>query len=204
MLAVGKIGFYGFFQAGSMERLMLERESWLDLQTQEQLCSDPPKKRAPPVVAGYSLVLLERGYDRDRVDTVVQSLAHSPAIAGAECPFVLRRSLDLTEALECQFELICADSISVFIDDAVLSNGRPDYLNQLFVRLRASTEFKPTRIKVTDVPATEEGDRFLTQFFGKVLAAPITQVVAYKKARIMEHWAAKLGVDFTSEPVLGR
>jgi hypothetical protein len=46
---------------------------------------------------------------------------------------------------------------------------------------------------VHSVPDDERGTRFLDQFFGKALQLPATRFVAHKKARIMRHWASKLG-----------
>ncbi len=46
---------------------------WLDTQTKAQLEKNPPEKLAPPVVARYSLVLLERGSDSQRVDRTLRA-----------------------------------------------------------------------------------------------------------------------------------
>ncbi len=172
---------------------MTESNDWLDLQTQEQLAACPPEKLAPPTVAGYSLVLLERGYDRARIDRTLQSLVNDTEYKPPPCPFVLLKELSLADAMQGQFELICADSISVFIDSEVLLNAKKLYLNNLFNSLRKSREFQPVKIRVQSIPDGGRGEAFLQQFFGKVLKLPITQVVARKKARIMRHWATKLG-----------
>ena len=64
-----------------------------------------------------------------------------------------------------------------------------------------SPEFKPTRIEVLDVPATDSGEKFVDQFLGIPLPGQTRRVsrfsvwVPYKKARIMKHWAARVGAQ---------
>ena len=93
-----------------------------------------------------------------------------------------------------QFEFICVDSVSVFIEDQVLENASQDYLNDLYETLLQSSEFQPMRVHVVSVPPGNDGMRFLEQFFGG-RQLPIKQVVARKKARILEHWANKIGAE---------
>lgn len=178
---------------------MSESTDWLDTQTKAQLAADPPDKLAPPIVSGFSLVLLQRGPDRLRVERILTRLVVNLASISTECPCVVRRGLSLADALLGQFEFICADSISIFVGDEVAQNAPPTYLNDLFGRLRKSPEFQLVTVCVRSVPDDDRGIRFLEQFFGHALKLPATQVVAYKKARIMQHWASKLGavVDVT-------
>lgn len=172
---------------------MSDSTDWLDTETKAQLWKNPPDKLAPPDVDGYSLVLLERGTDRDRVENAILTLADDATVVAKECPCVVRRNLSLTDALVGQFELICSDSISVFLRDDVVRLGNPSYLRELFDNLRAGEEFAPVTAQLTSIPADEHGRRFLLQFFGQFLGLDTTHTVTRKKARIMAHWAAKLG-----------
>jgi hypothetical protein len=178
---------------------MSDPNDWLDTQTKAQLAACPPEKLAPPTVAGYSLVLLERGPDRRRVDGTLQRLIGDSSFAPRRCPFVIQRALALTDALQGQFELICADSVSVFIADEVVQNATKQYLYELFQSFCLSPEFQQVRIHVESVPQNDDGARFLHQFFGEGLSPPFTQVVARKKARIMQHWGTRLGAAVECE-----
>jgi len=172
---------------------MFESEDWLDAETKAQLASNPPNKLAPPAVGGYTLVLLERGYNRQRVNRTLAALIDDPAKLRKQSPLVVNTQLSLSDALEAQFELICADSISVFLDDEIFLNASATYLVELFAELRKSPEFEPVRVRVSSVPNDERGARYLEQFFGEALNLPITQIVPRKKAHIMQHWAGKVG-----------
>jgi hypothetical protein len=172
---------------------MSKSTDWLDTQTKAQLQKSPPDKLAPPVVGGYSLVLLERGTDRERVFRTIQALAEDADKVVSKCPVVVRHNLSLADALEGQFELVCTDSISVFLNDNVIRAAEPAYLDDLYRTVRKSAEFEPVTIHLRSIPDDEDGKRFLRQFFGQVLGVPATHIVARKKARIMLHWGSKLG-----------
>jgi hypothetical protein len=178
---------------------MQPREStdWLDTQTKAQLAAEPPEKLAPPTVGGFSLVLLERGADIERVDEALRRLVADggPIRRGipTKCPCVVRRGLSLPDALLGQFELICTDSVSVFVSDDVVRSATAEYLSGLFCRVRASPEFRQVTVRVDSAPSDDHGVRFLYRFFGHIPQLPAAQVVAHKKARIMQHWASKLG-----------
>jgi hypothetical protein len=180
---------------------MSEPIDWLDTQTKEQLEPCPPQKLAPPVVAGYSLILLEQGPDPQRMDRTLRLLARDTIKSPYPCPGVIQSMLSLTDALLGQFELICADSISVFLDDEVWQNAKKSYLNDLFQTLRQSTEFQPVRVSIPSLPDGERVAPFLEQFFGEARTPPITQVVARKKSRIMRHWGSKLDISVECEDV---
>lgn len=173
---------------------MADSTDRLNTQTEACLQKDPPDKLAPALVDGFSLVLLERGPDRDRVVKAIQALADNPAAAFGECPVVLRRNLTLTDALFGQFELICSDSISVFLRDDVVRCADPNYLLNLYGQLRTGEEFSPVTVHLTSIPDDENGRRFLLQFFGQFLGVETTHTVARKKARIMAQWGARLGI----------
>jgi len=173
---------------------MSDSTDWLDAQTKAHLQKVPPDRLAPATVIGYSLVLLERGSDHERVRAVLGAVADEIIDTTAKCPLVIRRSLSLSDALLGQFELICADSISIFVDDNVVQFGEPSYLHELFETVHKSDEFAPVTVHLSSVPENEDSQRFLRQFFGQVLGVPPTHVVARKKARIMAHWGARFGI----------
>ncbi len=137
---------------------------WLDTQTKAELAGSPPQKSAPPTEAGYSIVLLRHGYDLQRVDSVLERIVSDSRTLGRECPLVVRSGLSETDAIEIQFEFICVDSVSVFIEDQVLENAAQDYLNDLYETLLQSSEFQPMRVHVVSVPPDNDGMRFLEQF----------------------------------------
>jgi hypothetical protein len=170
-----------------------DAEDWLDTETQAQLASSPPEKLAPPTVAGYSLVLLEIGANRRRVAQTLERLIDQTVPKTPPCPCVVQRELSLADAMQGQFELICADSVSVFIDDDVIRNAKAKYLDELFGKLRRSPEFQPVRLRVHMVPDGERGANFLRQFFGREIKTPFFRRVTRKKARIMQHWGEKIG-----------
>jgi hypothetical protein len=180
-----------------------DAEDWLDTETQAQLAADPPEKLAPPTVAGYSLVLLAIGANRRRVAQTLAQLIGQAVPKTPLCPCVVQRDLSLADAMQGQFELICADSTSVFIDDEVIRNAHPKYLDELFANLRRSPEFQPVRVQIHAVPDGQRGANFLRQFFGREIKPPFFRRVARKKARIMQHWGKRVGaiVEWTEPDV---
>ena len=177
-----------------------DADDWLDTETQAQLAASPPEKLAPPTVSGYSLILLDIGPNRQRVAQALELLIDQHVPKTPPCPCVVQRELSLADAMQGQFELICADSVSVFIDDDVARNAKPNYLDELFKNLRGSREFQPVRLQVHMVPDGERGANFLRQFFGREIKTPFFRRVARKKARIMQHWGEKVGaiVEWTA------
>ena len=115
-------------------------------------------------------------------------------------PFVIKRELILADAMLAQFELICCDIISVFISDEVMSNAEPQYLAELYNALIQSDEFATVALLVTDIPSTEPGKEFFQQFIGdSLLPLPYKMMTTRKKARIMTHWARKVGAVVSAE-----
>jgi len=174
---------------------------WLDLETKTQLARNPPDKLAPATIGGYTLVLLERGKDRWRVADILAALCDDKATLSKQCPLVVRTGLSYDKALEGQFELICCDSISVFIDDDVFLGASADYLLELFAKLRASPEFQLVSIQLESVPVGDRGMRFLKQFLGTPRQLPFKAAVTRKKARIMTHWASQIGAVLKGESI---
>jgi hypothetical protein len=166
---------------------------WLDVETKTELARNPPDKLAPATIGGYTLVLLERGKDHWRVADVLATLCDDRTKLSKKCPLVLRTGMSYEGVLQAQFELICCDSISVFIDDGVFLGASADYLLQLFAKLRASPEFELVSIQLDSVPARDRGMKFLKQFLGMPRQLPFKAAFTRKKARIMKHWAERIG-----------
>jgi hypothetical protein len=111
---------------------------------------------------------------------------------------------DLTEeeALWGQFELICCDAIGIFLRSEVIEQNDRYYLWPLYKRIIESSEFKPATVNIETVPKTESGEKFVEQFLGEALvgrAFPVTLKMPFKKARIMEHWAERVGAQLRLE-----
>ncbi|MCC6820868.1 MAG: hypothetical protein IT579_09080 [Verrucomicrobia subdivision 3 bacterium] len=112
----------------------------------------------------------------------------------------VRVNSDLSEgaALWGQFELICCDAVSIFIRSEVLDQMELAEFQSLVLKTSQSTEFQPTTVTIAEIPRTEPGVSFVDQFLGgfepaKTAALPATVVVPFKKARIMQHWATRVG-----------
>ena len=174
--------------------------SWLDTETKALLQKSPPEKLAPPDTAGYTLVVLSiYGDDNSRVLRAIKRILRTPQDAACRSlmgplPIVVETGLSHADALLGQFELISSNAISVFVDDEVFNNASPEYLEGLYAQLLQSPEFEIVSLRLESIPSTERGDDFIDQFLGnddswrsQALTLP------RKKARIMEHWARKIG-----------
>jgi hypothetical protein len=177
--------------------------NWLDTQTKELLQKVPGEKLAPPKTAEFALVLLRNGQNRQRVVAAIMSInkcseSDAASLASRATPFTVNPDLTEEEALWGQFELICCDAVSIFIRSEVLEENNHSYLGPLFKKVSESSEFRPATVSLTQVPKTESGDKFLEQFVGGPAMAhafPISLTIPFKKARIMEHWAARVGAE---------
>lgn len=184
--------------------------NWLDTQTKELLQKAPDEKSAPSKTAEFALVLLRKGQDHQRlVDAISEinecSKAEAVALTGRATPLTINPDLTEEEALWGQFELICCDAVSVFLRSEIMEQNDSSYLERLFKQVSESSEFKLASVKITQVPETDSGDRFLKQFLGSQTARntfPVMRIVTFKKARIMKHWATQVGARMQME-VLG-
>lgn len=181
---------------------------WLDTETKALLQQVPPEKCAPPVIGTFTLVLLEKGKDRAWVE---RSLAKVPGISNEKasnfmsqaCPLPIAGGLLITDALLGQFELVCSDSVSIFLSDDVVSSGGRYYLSDLYAQICSSSEFESLPVQIDFVPESDLGRRFVDQFLGGVADAALCGVGGHayrgtmmrKKARIMNHWAKKIGAQ---------
>jgi len=177
--------------------------NWLDTQTKELLQKARNEKPAPSKTAEFALVLLRKGLDHQRlVDSLreIRKCSDSEAVrlAARPAPFTIHPDLTEEEALWGQFELICCDAVSIYLRSEVIEQNDSSYLLPLFKKILESSEFKPATVTITQVPATESGEKFLEQFAGDSALKrpfPVTFTVAFKKARIMEHWASRVGAQ---------
>jgi len=174
--------------------------TWLDPQTKAMLEASPPEKLAPPDTAGFTLVLLAvcAGDTSRLVRAVAQIVSGSAGRAlrmlARPLPLPLNKGLSHADALLGQFELVACDCVSVFLADEVAAGARPRYLAALYARLRASPEFEPLGVRIDSIPSDRRGEDYLDKFLGgERCALPVELRVMRKKARIMKHWAEKIG-----------
>lgn len=157
--------------------------------------------------AEFALVLLRKGPDRRRlVDAIIEinkcSEANANMLATRATPITVRADLTEAEAVWGQFELICCDAVSIYLRSEVIEENDESYLRPLFKTFSESLEFRPATVNIIRVPATESGEKFLKQFAGSsalACAFPMTFTVPFKKARIMEQWAARVGAEMKWE-----
>ena len=177
--------------------------NWLDTQTKEILQKVVDPKLAPPKAAEFTLVLVRPGADRARLVRAIRRINDCPepaAVELADQPTPVRVNSDLSEgdALLGQFELICCDAVSIFIRSEVLDQMDLAEFLSLVQKTSQSTEFLPTTVTIAEIPPSESGQSFVDQFLGRVepsrdAALPLQVVVPFKKARIMQHWATRVG-----------
>jgi len=178
--------------------------NWIDTETKAilQRAYDPPL--SPPKVADFGLVLGFKGKDQGRLIRAVcriNDCKRAEAIALVSRPSPLTINVDLTEeeATLGQFELVCCEAISAVVRSEVAMEAGHEYLVELFQRISRSPEFQSTIVRIDDVPRTEAGQRFVDQFLGmdltklSELGLPRRFRMPVKKARIMKHWASKVG-----------
>ena len=176
-------------------------ESWLDTETKALLQKSPPKKLAPPDTAAFSLVLLSiYRHDIEREIRAIQRILQTSNnvearhLLGQPLPVRITEGLTHGDALLGQFELISCDSVSVFIEDDVVKSASQDYLDNLYQQLLSSDEFQEVLVQIDSLPANDQGNKFVDQFIGdSVQKFPSDLTTLRKKARIMQHWAAKIG-----------
>lgn len=177
--------------------------NWLDTQTKELLQKVADEKLAPPKASEFALILLHKGPAHQRLIQAIQQINECSerdalALAARSTPITIDPDLTEEEALWGQFELICSDAISIFLRSEVMGHNDQSYLRPLYKKIMESDEFKPTMVNLTEVPKSEQGQKFIEQFLGHSQPGqtfPLKLTVRFKKARIMEHWAARVGAQ---------
>ena len=191
-------------------------EKWLDTKTKELLQKIPTEKLAPPGTEGFSVVLLKAGNNLRRITTIVRQLTNSQDIEESNLekhlPLIVKKELTYEDALLLQFDFICYDSVSIFVNDTIVKYGGRNYLASLFDKVMKSPEFAVKKIKIIKLPDNETGIKFAMQFLGlreseasfyvKNLSNADVQI-CWKKARIMMHWVEKIGgeIEIVSEEI---
>ena len=182
--------------------------NWLDPQTKELLQKVPDTKLAPPKTAEFALVLLRKGKDHERLIHAIAQInkcraSKATVLASRRVPVTINNDLTEEEALWGQFELICCDAISVFVRSEVMQANDGFYLVPLFQQVLRSPEFRPFKINLIKVPVNESGKKYLDKFLGETTKPifPIALKVPFKKARIMEHWAKRVGAQIQLETI---
>lgn len=188
--------------------------NWIDTETKAFLQKQVEPPLAPSKVAEFALVLGPKGVDHKRLVRAVcriNDCSESTAVALLRQPSPVTINLDLTEedATMGQFELVCCEAVSAVVRSEVAAEAERGYLAELLLQISRSPEFRPVTIRIDAVPMTEIGRNFADQFLGielgrlKELGFPRRFTVPGKKARIMKHWAARVGAqvcDDTAEP----
>ena len=188
--------------------------NWLDTETKTILQKDHERKLAPPKAAEFALILIRKGPDHNRLVRAICRIneCHEPEairLARSPTPITINPGLTQAEALFGQFELICCDAIAVFIRSEILEEqAATGYIQSLYQKVLQSPEFKLTRVDVLEVPETDSGERIVDQFLGTSRCAQKEQSkqfsvrVPFKKARIMTHWAERVGARIQCRAIL--
>ncbi len=141
------------------------------------------------------------GDERRSVRAFARILGCSEAAARqsiARPPFSVKRGLSHEDASFGQFELISCDSVSVILTDQVIDGATQEYLDELYEELLRSPEFEVVALRIVSVPQTERGLNYIDQFVGNDPTWRTDELKVHrKKARIMRHWAEKIGGNVT-------
>jgi len=168
-------------------------------------------KLAPSKTSEFTLVLARKGADHGRLVRAlcrINKCDEQPAVKLLRRQTPIRVNSDLSEAdaLWGQFELICCDAVSIFIRSEVLDQMDLAEFRSLLDKTSQSIEFQPAMVTIAEIPRTESGRKFVDQFLGSFEQAtgadlPSTIVVPFKKARIMQHWAARVGAKLQFQTI---
>lgn len=177
---------------------------WLDTETKVLLQHSPPEKLAPPDTATFTLVVL--AFYSDDHPAMINAAQRAAGVLADEAERLLRRQppvpvktgLSYPDAQIAQFELICCDAVSVIIADEVVAEASADYLADLYARLRKSDEFAMVTVRSDSIPGGPSGREFCNRYLGgREPVWPFVTSMMRKKARIMQHWAARIGGSMT-------
>lgn len=190
-------------RARTWAEYLLNHMNWLDTQTKEILQKVAEPKLAPPIAVEFTLVLVRKGADRDRLVRAICRIneckePEAVKLAARRTPVRINSDLSERDALWGQFELICCDAVSIFIRSEILDQMDLAEFQSLVEKTSHSTEFQPTSVIISEIPQTQSGRSFVDQFLAivepaKVAILPFTVIVPFKKARIMQHWATRVG-----------
>lgn len=179
---------------------------WLDAETKALLHQPPKDKLAPPTMPDYALVLLRKSSDAARLVRAVCrikecTVAEATRLLAADPPTLVHGDLSYHDALLGQFEFVSCNAPSVILRSEVVDAADAGYLRELYARLEQSPEFQPVQVTIRRMPDGDAARRFVDQFLcvndedDLSLDYPFSINVPRKKARIMTHWAARIGVE---------
>jgi hypothetical protein len=180
-----------------MSEWLDELREWLDTETKSILWVTPPTGSIALDRNSYSLLLLQKGNDEARIEEVVTALRSVGTETSTDYPFVVGQGWTLDDALVGQFALVCCDCVSAFVRDEIVDASAVNVYRQLHREVMSSHEFASVEVVVELIPDTGEGRRFGWQFLGWAAGFPTPTAlrIRRKKARLMEHWGRKTGVN---------
>ena len=166
-----------------------------EVRAKASLSEEPPESQTLSAADGFTVVVLQHvGRISERASKVIAEFSGKKPQPAKQLPYVAARRLTEADAKLLQFELICCDTISVFIADGVVATASPEYLARLYTDLIRGEEFATVHIVVDGIPEDVRGARFCEQFFDtQPQSFPHRTTTTFKKARIMQHWAAEIG-----------
>jgi hypothetical protein len=177
---------------------------WLDTETKVLLQRSPPEMLAPPSTATFALILLAYAvHDQNLLVKAVQRVAEvsedrARRLLRVVLPVCVKNGLTYSDAQIGQFELICRDAVSVIISDEVVAEAPADYLADLYAKLRKIDEFEVVIAWIKYIPDSPSGLEFCHRFLSGRMPPPSRPIeLMRKKARIMQHWATKIGGRMT-------
>jgi hypothetical protein len=178
--------------------------NWLDTETQVILQKAHEPKPVLAKAGEFALLLIEKGNDKLRLLRAIGRVndcdeAKCMDIAAYPTPVIVNGGLTESEALFGQFELVCCDAVSAFVRSEIVQQNGIGYLDALCRSIANSPEFRRVPLRINLVPNTDEGELFIDQFLGSTnrthsdWSFPLAITVPLKKARIMKHWAERIG-----------
>jgi hypothetical protein len=178
--------------------------NWLDTETKALLQRASPDKLAPADTTTFALVLLAYAvHDQSLLTMAVRQIAdvsedRARRLLSGRLPVCVKNGLSYTDAQIGQFELICRDAVSVIIADEVVAEAPADYLADLYAKLRKIDEFELVIARIDFLPNSPSGQEFCNRFLGGRKPPPSLPIeLMRKKARIMQHWATRIGGRMT-------
>jgi hypothetical protein len=179
-----------------MQDCLDEIREWLDRETKAILCHDLPDKAIASATMLYSLLLIDKGEDEQRIKEVVSAIRATAPPTTSDYPFVVGQQMTLEDAPAGQFALACCDCVTAFVRDEIVDDSAIKAFRRIHSEVMKSPEFERIVVQTDFIPDSEQGRRFGWQFFGLAtgLQFPTIRSVYRKKARLMEHWAKKAGV----------
>jgi hypothetical protein len=172
---------------------------WLDTETKALLQRSPPEKLAPPDMATFALVLLACDVQQGVAEAWE---SEADRVRSGRLPVCVKKGLTYSDGQIAHFELLCRDAASVIIADDVVAEAPADYLAGLYEELRRIDEFELVTVLIYSLPDGPIGQEFFDRFLrGRKPALAFPLKLMRKKARIMQHWAARIGGLMTTEEV---